>query len=152
MLLFDSTRLSRSLYLSLSLSFLLCCNESAAPHGLYMGRQRRGSLAACRHRSILARFTRLRDDGGEVGEVQRLLCEMPGCRIAHEFEQLRRPWCGIECAGSRRSENVGSQHNSDLHLLRRRAAAVASRCVFTMCHIMVHGAEVPDVKRTRPLR
>ncbi len=97
-------------------------------------------------------FSRFRDDGGEVGEVYRLLGEMPGCRTVHDFEQLRSPWCGINCAGSRRSENVGSQHNSDLHLLRRRAAAVASRCVFTMYQIMAQGAEVPDVERTRPLR
>ena len=77
---------------------------------------------------------------------------MPGCLTVYDMEQLRRPWCGINSAGSRRSENIAPQYNNDLHLLRQRAVAVASRRLFTMYHIMVQGAEVPDVERTRPLR
>ena len=77
---------------------------------------------------------------------------MPGCLTVHDMEQLRKPWCGSHSAGSRRSENIAPQYNKDLHLLRQRAVAVASRRLFTMYHIMVQGAEVPDVERTRPLR
>ena len=91
-------------------------------------------------------------DGGEVWEVQRLLAQMLGRLGVHDSEQLPWSWCRIEFAGSRNSENIAPQHDGDLHLLRWRAIAQASRGVFTMYNIMAQGAEVPDIERTRPLR
>ena len=91
-------------------------------------------------------------DGGEIWEVQRPLAQMLDRLVVHDSEQLPWSWCDIDFAGSRMAENIAPHHDGDLHLLRWRAIAQASRGVFAMYNIMAHGAEVPDIERTRPLR
>ena len=80
--------------------------------------------------------------------MQRPMGYVPSCLNLHDVVQLSLPGLAVNFARPRISENVGPENDSDLDLFRR---AVAALCLVTVFHIMLHGAKVPEVKRTRPL-
>ena len=88
------------------------------------------------------------EDGGKVGKAESPFRYVHGRLGVHDSEQICGPWQGIFLPGAHLPEEVAPNHYRDLHLLRRRARAVASMGVWAMFHIMAQGAEIPDVEGT----
>ena len=87
----------------------------------------------------------LRNDSGHVRDRERKFCQVPRCHHVHDAEQFLRSRARIYRAGPDFAENVAPKHDHDLQI------APAAWCSLAMDHVMLQGAEVPNVEGPGPL-